>query len=149
MEDLGSLNEHNADLFFETPKINVDNKAENEYFGAINLVDVTATSVAEILAGLLQEYEAQLLDEDILLPCLLTGIISKTQSFQHVQTTPRAFLKASELVALEGGRQQEIIKNIYKTKPLSLLKLWGRALARMKIQEDIKAIHSVPTGVDF
>ena len=108
LEDLGGLYEHNADLFFETPKINIDNNPENEYFGAVNLVDVTATSVAEILTGLLQEYEAQLLDEDIA-TCLLTGIISKTQSFQDVQTTPRAFLKASELVSL-GGRQQDYKK---------------------------------------
>lgn len=147
LEDLGQLYDQHTDLFFETPKINIDNKSGNEYFGAINLVDITATSVAEILAELLEKYEEQLLDEDIA-TCLLTGIIAKTQSFQHVQTTPKAFLKASALVSL-GGRQQEIIKNIYKTKALSLLKLWGRALARMKILEEQKVIYSVLGAGDF
>jgi len=147
LEDLGELYEQHTDLFYETPKINIDNKSSNEYFGAINLVDITATSVSEILTELLQKYEQQLLDEDIA-TCLLAGIITNTHSFQHIHTTPKAFLKASELVAL-GGRQQEIIKNIYKTKTLSLLKLWGRALARMKILEAEGVIYSVINPNDF
>jgi nanoRNase/pAp phosphatase (c-di-AMP/oligoRNAs hydrolase) len=110
-------------------------------------VDITASSVAEILADLFQKYEQELIDEDIA-TCLLAGIIEKTGSFQHAQTTPKAFIKASELVNF-GGRQQEIIKYIYKTKSLPLLKLWGRALARMKIMEDVKAIISVLAISDF
>ena len=147
LEDLGKLQEQNTDLFFETPKINIDNNSANEYFGQLNLVDVTASSVAEILTGLLQKYEEQLVDEDIA-TCLLAGIIAQTNSFQHVHTTPKAFLKASELVGL-GGRQQEIIKNIFKTKSLQLLKLWGRALARMRIHEAQGAVYSVLNSGDF
>jgi phosphoesterase RecJ-like protein len=147
LEDLGNLYEDNTDLFFETPKINLDNRADNEYFGQINLVDITVNSTAEILAELLQKYEEQLLDQDIA-TCLLLGIISATRSFQHVQTTPKAFIKASELVAL-GARQQEIIKHIYKTKSLQLLKLWGRALARMKIFDQEKIVYSVLSSGDF
>lgn len=147
LEDLGKLYEQNTDLFFETPKINLDNHSGNEYFGQLNLVDITVSSTAEILAEVLQKYEQQLLDQDIA-TCLLLGIISSTRSFQHVQTTPKAFLKASELVAL-GARQQEIIKNIYKTKSLALLKLWGRALARMKILEAEKCVYSVLNLGDF
>lgn len=147
LEDLGKLQELRADLFFETPKINIDNSPQNEYFGQVNLVDVTAASVAEILAQTLQKYEEQLVDEDIA-TCLLAGIIAQTHSFQHAQTTPKTFLKASELVSL-GGRQQEIIKNIFKTKSLSLLRLWGRALARMKTLEDKGVIYSLLNFTDF
>jgi nanoRNase/pAp phosphatase (c-di-AMP/oligoRNAs hydrolase) len=147
LEDLGRLYVDNTDLFFETPKINIDNHPDNEYFGQLNLVDITVSSVAELLAEVLQKYEDQLIDQDIA-TCLLLGIIFSTRSFQHVQTTPKAFLKASELVAL-GARQQEIIKNIYKTKSLPLLKLWGRALARMKILEQQKIVYSVLSLLDF
>ncbi len=147
LEDLGSLYEQHADLFFETPKINIDNKSGNEYFGQLNLVDITATSIAEILTVLFEKYEQQLVNEDIA-TCLLTGIIAQTNSFQHVHTTPKAFLKASELVSL-GGRQQEVVKNIFKTKSLSLLKLWGRALARMKIYEPAGLIYSLLNFSDF
>jgi nanoRNase/pAp phosphatase (c-di-AMP/oligoRNAs hydrolase) len=145
--DLGTLFEQNTDLFFETPKINIDNHPGNEYFGAINLVDVTASSVAEILSGLFEKFENQLVDEDIA-TCLLTGIITKTNSFQHVHTTPKAFLKASELIAL-GGRQQEVVKNIYKTKSLPFLRLWGRCLARLKMPDSLPAVYSLLNMNDF
>ncbi len=146
LQALGKFYEQSADLFYETPKINIDNQPDNEYYGTLNLVDVTATSVGEILAELLQKFEQQLLDEDMA-TCLLTGIISSTRSFQHVQTTPRAFLRASELVAL-GARQSQIVKHIYQTKSMALLRLWGRALARMKT-EGSKIIYSLLTIDDF
>jgi len=146
-EDLGRLFRDNTEVFYTTPKINLDNKPGNEYFGAINVVDITATSLSEILAGLFEEYEQQLVDEQIA-TCLLTGIITQTNSFQHAQTTPQALMKASRLVAL-GGRQQEIIKYVYKNKSLPLLKLWGRALAKLKVLEDKGAAYSVLGGADF
>lgn len=147
LESLGRLFEEHTDMFFETPKINIDNQPGNEYFGSVNLVDVTASSVAEILSGLFERFETQLVNEDIA-TCLLAGIITKTNSFQHVQTTPKAFLKASELISL-GGRQQEVIKNVYKTKSLPLLKLWGRALARLKTEEEPSLAYSMLTAGDF
>jgi len=147
LESFGVLFERHTDLFFETPKINIDNRAKNEYFGAINFVDINATSIAEMLATLFGKYETLLVDEDIA-TCLLTGIITQTHSFQHAHTTPKAFMKASELVAL-GGRQQEVIKFIYKTKPLPLLKLWGRALARLKVMDGDSAAYSMLNTADF
>jgi len=147
LEDLGGLFHSHADLFFETPKINIDHKAGNELFGQLNLVETTATSVGEILAGLLEQFEANLMDEDISTG-LLAGIITKTNSFQHAQTTPQAFIKASGLIH-GGGRQQEIIKNIYKTKSLPLLKLWGRTLARLKVNADLSLIYSLLQPSDF
>lgn len=146
-EVVGTIFEHVPDLFFETAKINIDNQPENEYFGNINLVDITATSVAEILAGLFESYETQLVDENIA-TCLLAGIIYKTHSFQHIATTPRAFNHASNLIAL-GGKQQEVVKHIYKTKPLVLLKLWGRALARLRTDEDNSFAYAILNANDF
>lgn len=147
LENLGTLYEKAVDVFSQTPKINIDNKSGNDFFGSINLVDITATSVSEILSGLFQKYEQQLVDEDIA-TCLLAGIIEKTGSFQHIRTTPSTFIKASELIAI-GGRQQEVIKHIFKTKSMSLLKLWGRALARIKLQERAGVIYSILNFGDF
>lgn len=147
LEDLGKIFDDNADLFYQTPKINIDNQADNVYFGEVNLVDATTTSVAEILATLFENFESNLLDEDIA-TCLLAGIITKTNSFQHAKTTPKAFLKASELVSA-GGRQQEIIKYLFKTKTLSHLKLWGRVLARLKQRDDISLVYSLLSLIDF
>lgn len=147
LEDLGDLFEKNTSLFYETPKINISHKAGNEYFGAINLVDIAASSIAEILSSLFEKYEQQLVDEDIA-TCLLAGIITKTNSFQRVQTTPSAFLKASELISL-GGRHSEIIRHFYKTKPLAVLKLWGNALTHLKQDESLSTIYAVVSHEDL
>lgn len=147
LESLGSLFEQNTELFFNTPKVNIDNHPGNQYFGAINIVDMNAGSIAEILADVFEASDKSLIDEDIA-TCLLTGIIEKTNSFQHTQTTPHAFVKASELLAL-GGRQQDIVRALYKTKPLSLLKLWGRALARLQTLGKSGVMYSVLNKSDF
>lgn len=147
LEHLGEVYEKNRDLFFETPVINLDHHPNNEHYGEINLVDLTATSTSEIFAVLIENFEASLIDEPIATN-LLTGIIVETNSFQHVKTTPRAFLKASNLVA-QGGRHQDIIRELYKTKNISLLKLWGRALARLKEVPELGLTYSLVNHTDL
>ncbi len=131
LESLGPVYDNNIDMFFHVPLLNIDHKVHNTYFGKINLVDITASSTAEILMQLFQHFpQKDLFDED-LATLLLTGIIVDTGSFQNPNTTPKAFASASKLIGL-GARQQEIIKNIYKTKKLETLKLWGKILGNVK-----------------
>lgn len=129
LDNLGELYEGNTDLFFETPVVNIDHHPSNEHFGEINGVDLTATSSAEIVATLIDEFESGLIDSEIATNLLL-GIIVETNSFQHAKTTPKAFMRASRLISA-GADQQDIIKQLYKTKNISMLKLWGRAMARI------------------
>jgi nanoRNase/pAp phosphatase (c-di-AMP/oligoRNAs hydrolase) len=144
---LGRLYDENATMFFETPIINIDHHPNNEYFGEINLVDITATSTTEILTELLEDYEAGLVDKNIA-TALLTGILIETNSFQHIKTTPQAFLKASSLIS-QGADQQEIVKHLYKTKSVQLLKLWGRALARLKEVRELGLAYSLLKAEDM
>lgn len=144
---LGGLFEDNTELFYETTKINIDHKPENEMFGAINLVDLSAVSVGEILAALFENFETQMVDGP-LATCLLAGIISKTDSFQHIKTTPRAFLTASRLIQ-QGARQQEIVRALYKIKPLNFLRLWGRVLAKLKSDDEKGVIYAALAAQDF
>ncbi|MEK7617995.1 MAG: hypothetical protein AAB410_02515 [Patescibacteria group bacterium] len=130
LNDLGTVFAQNPDLFYETPKINIDNNPGNKLFGAINLIDINAASLSEIITTMLQEYETDLFNEDIA-TCLLAGIMAKTNSFQHAQVSPKSFIQAGLLVE-KGARQQEIVRALFKTRSLPLLKLWGRSLARLK-----------------
>ncbi|TSC66011.1 MAG: hypothetical protein G01um101477_258 [Candidatus Doudnabacteria bacterium Gr01-1014_77] len=141
LESLGALYEKNAEMFFAVPKVNIDNHIHNDNYGTINIVDVTASSSSEILLALLRDYEASLIDENIATN-LLTGIITETNSFQHNKTTPSSFTNASELIAY-GAKQQEIVKNLFKTKQLPVLKLWGRAMARIQSMPEYNTIFSV------
>lgn len=131
LERLGSPFEKNPDLFYETPVINIDHHAGNDYFGQVNLVELTATSTAEILVSVIEALspDKSPFTEDIA-TALLTGIITDTGSFQNANTTPKSLTIAAQLVA-SGAKREEIIKRIYKTRPLSTLRLWGRALTNI------------------
>jgi nanoRNase/pAp phosphatase (c-di-AMP/oligoRNAs hydrolase) len=147
LEQLGEFYNQNSSLFFETPILNLDFKAGNENYGQSNLVDLMATSCSEIVLDLINKFESGLIDEAIATQ-LLAGIISETNSFQHVRTTPQTFLKASQLVGL-GARQQDIIGHLYKSKSLGLLKLWGRTLARLKQDANGVLVYSAVNQADL
>lgn len=137
-EHLGKIYEDNPDIFYEVPIINIDNHSENELFGQVNLVDITASSNAEILADVLEKADPKLFTETVS-EALLAGIISATDSFQKRNTTPKALKLASHLMD-KGADQQKIILSLYKTQPLHLLKLWGRVMAQVKWNENLKLI---------
>ncbi|MBI5152793.1 DHH family phosphoesterase [Candidatus Peregrinibacteria bacterium] len=151
VEQLGHLYEDNIDMFNQVPVINIDHHISNEQFGRVNYVDYMASSTTELLIPIIEELEkstGQILLDDDIATLLLAGIITDTGSFQNANTTPKSFDVAAYLVA-KGGRQQEIIQKIYKTKPLSTLKLWGRVLSKIQIDEKYKFVWSVVTQKDF
>jgi phosphoesterase RecJ-like protein len=147
LDRVGSLFEDHPDLFYETPVVNIDHHPSNDYFGAVNLVDLTATSTAEALVGVFEALGESLIDEDVA-TCLLTGLITDTGSFQNANTTPKSLTVSAQLVA-SGGRQQEIVQHVYKTKPLSTLRLWGRALTRLRYDQQAKLVWSTVSKQDF
>lgn len=133
----GSFYTDHVDLFGAVPILNIDHHISNTHYGQMHLIDPTAASATEVLYDWFMQVPQwrQLLTSDIA-TLLLTGLITDTRSFQNPNTTPRTLEVAAELLDM-GARQQEIIKNVYKTKPLSTLKIWGRALN--KIQMDTSA----------
>ncbi len=147
LESLGKVFENNAEFFHHTPIVNLDHHPGNEHFGQINHVNVTATSISEIIYELLDHIERNLLDEYIATN-LLTGIISKTKSFKSNTVTPRSLAIASHLIS-SGARREEIVQNLYQTKSISSLQLWGRALAKLQADPDHKIVWSVLRAEDF
>jgi len=146
-ENLGSIYDENSDLFYEAPVVNIDHNPSNEYFGKINMVDVTASSTSEIIFNLIINLKEELIDEQVATN-LLEGIIFKTNSFQNKNTTPKAFLAAASLIA-KGANKQEIIRYLYKTKSISTLKLMGKIMSNLKYNGKYKLGWSVlPNGDD-
>ncbi|HYE22597.1 MAG TPA: DHH family phosphoesterase [Verrucomicrobiae bacterium] len=147
LDQLGNFYTQNAEMFFKLPIINIDYRANNEAYGQFNLIQLNSTSTSEVIMDLIVKFESNLIDGDIATN-LLTGIITETNSFQHTRTTPETFIKASQLVG-QGARQQQIISSLYRTKTMSFLKLWGRALARLKQDNDVSLVYTVITQNDF
>ncbi len=146
---LGSLYTDHIDLFSEVPILNIDHHVSNTGFGQWMLIDPTAASATEVLYTWFSQVPAfrDHLTED-LATLLLTGIITDTRSFQNPNTTPRTLEIAAELLD-RGARQQEIIQNIYKTKPLSTLKIWGRALNSIQVDRESRIVWSAVSKEDL
>lgn len=144
LEHLGPLYDQNAEMFYNTPLINIDHHASNTDYGQVNFVDVVSASTTEMMLELLREmetrYQKTFLSPDVA-TLLLAGLITDTGSFQHANTSPRAMEVAAQLLDL-GARQQEIIKNIYKTKKLTTLKLWGTVLSKVETDPIYRLVWS-------
>src|SRR3989344_1086779 len=145
--DLGSLFTNHADFFYNTPVINIDHRAANEHFGTINIVDITASSIAEITYELTLTITEQNIDADIA-TALYAGIVGATQSFQKPSTTPHAFQVAADLMQHQA-HTEIVIQQLIKTKPLSLLKLAGRTYARLRHDEHGRLFWSILRELDF
>lgn len=146
-ESVGALYEESPDIFYEVPVINVDTRTENEHFGQLNLVDMTASSVSEILFGVFSAIDQGAIDAGVA-EGLLTGIITATDSFQKKNTTPRSLEIASRLIAL-GADREKIVLSLYKTQPFNILKLWGRVLTNLRWDEHLRLVSARLSLDDF
>ncbi len=147
LESLGKIYDNDTEFFYQTPIINIDHSSNNEAFGQINLIELTAVSTSEIIFMLFENYSRDLIDENIA-TCLLAGMIAETKSFKTNNVTPRALLIASQLMSL-GGRREEIVNHLYRSRSLNILKLWGRVLARLLSTTDNKLVWSTLSASDF
>jgi nanoRNase/pAp phosphatase (c-di-AMP/oligoRNAs hydrolase) len=145
-ESLGRVFEENPDIFYEVPVVNIDNHSDNEEFGKINIINVVSSSICEIVTQTLEENNEKFTQE--ISECLLTGIIETTESFQNKKTTPKSLQISAKLMEY-GANQQEIIRHLYKTQPLHILKLWGRVMAKLQWNNEIKLIWSLISVEDF
>lgn len=147
-ESTGKIYEENPDIFYEVPVVNIDHHNDNDNFGQINFVNLTASSTAEVLAGIFQKDPAYFKIDENIANCLLAGIISATDSFQKKNTTPKSLEMAAQLMDL-GADQQLIVRWLYKTQPFNILKLWGRVMARLNWDEEMKLAWSLVSLEDF
>lgn len=146
-ESLGTVYTEHTDFWHATPKINIDHQASNEQYGTINLVDVTASSTAEVVYDLITAIDDNLIDETVA-TALLTGIISATKNFKIPHLTPKTLHSASLLLARGAGREQ-IVRELYQQRFLSTLKLWGRVLARLESDLDGRLVWTRIGQADF
>lgn len=147
LEELGTLFTEHADFFYSTPTINIDHRASNEHFGTVNVVDITASSVAEVTYELINALPDAAIEPNIA-TCLYAGIVAATDSFQHPGAKPKAFQLAAELMNKKADKES-VITHLVKTKPLHLLKLTGRLYARLKHDEYGGLFWSILRPLDF
>lgn len=146
-ESCAHLYSENPDFFFQTPIVNIDHTPENEHYGQMNVVDLTANACGEVCFDLIESIEPDLIDEEIA-TAFLTGMIAKTKSFKTQNVTPKTLQTASKLIA-KGAKRDDIVQRLYRTRSVQTLRLWGRALARLKVDEQAKIVWTLLSKQDF
>ena len=147
LADLGGIHEQHTDLFYSLPIINIDHNNSNEHFGHINYIDITSTSTVEMIYNLIDSIGKEYLEEDIATN-LLTGLISKTKSFKGQNVSPSTLETAGELINL-GADRGYIVENLFRTRSVSELKLWGQALSHLERDKDTGLVWTTITREDF
>ncbi len=128
------------------PVVNIDHHPQKEPFGTIHLVESGKTSTAEIVFHLLNELGVVI--DKALADMLLAGIVCDTQSFQVASTSAEVLSIASQLMS-KGARIPKITKEIFRVKPITALKLWGRVLDRVQVDATTHMAYSVVRQSDF
>lgn len=147
MTSLGALGREQAEFLYRTPIINIDCNARNEYWGQVNLVDLTAVSTSQVLYQWIESWDTNLIDAS-LATHLLTGMIARTKSFRTPNVTPRTLATASTLIE-RGAAREQIIHGLWRTRSVGALKLWGRALSRLNTDVSTGLIWTTITENDL
>ncbi len=147
LDTLGAVHAQHPDFFFSTPIINIAHRSTNEHYGQINAVELTASSVAEIVHDLIRGIDEHRVEGQIA-TCILAGIMSKTKGFKTQSVTPRVLSLAAQLIE-RGAQRDVIVKNLFQTKSINTLKLWGKTLARLKSDAGSGVAWSFLQAKDF
>ncbi len=148
--DLGSLGvlyTSHAPFFQSTPIIAIDHAPEHERYGQINLIDLAAAACGEVCARFLREVAPACIDPDVA-TCLMASIIAETHGFRSPKISVRTLEVTSKLLEL-GGRREEILEHLFRTKSIGQLQLWGRALSRLKADRSQKLVWTLVSQHDF
>lgn len=135
-----------AEVAFRSPfTITIDHHANPVAVSDLNYVDPDSPSASMLIWELIKElgeptYESAL--------CALTGLITDTGRFSYQNTTPQAFIAASEMVSY-GASPSLITKEFFQNRSLPSLKLEQIVLERLTLLEEGQFSFSYLTNADF
>jgi bifunctional oligoribonuclease and PAP phosphatase NrnA len=135
-----------ANLNYQPTIINIDHHPDNKNFGDYNLVIPKASSTTEIIYKFLKLNNVKI--DSYLATCLLTGIITDTDSFTNSATTTTSLQTASDLIK-SGGDINLIKELVFKDKPVNLLRLWGSVLSRLAKHGTHEIVYTYLTQKDL
>ena len=126
------------------PVVNIDHHKTNDHFGTINFVKTDAASATHILFFFFQALKWKITYD--MAHLLMIGLSFDTGHFKHDNTTPEVLYVASKLME-KGARVDSLSKNLYKNISVPTLKVWGKALSRIKMN-DLKIVSTMMTIED-
>ncbi len=120
--------------------INIDHHPSNDKWSDINLVEPKMASTTHMLWHVFSVLQWEVSPD--MATSLLTGIYTDTGSFMHQNTSSEVLKVASKLLN-RGASINEIAKNVFQKFEYKKLKLWGKVLEGLHLNEDGAAIVGV------
>ena len=148
LEAVGKIFEENSSIFYEAPIVNIDNHIANELFGSVNMVEPSSPSLAEMVFDIISALQPDAPTDKSTSTQLLTGIMLATHNFQHPRTRPQTLTKASQLMK-QGADHQAIVRQFFKRKSLPQLRLLGRALEHLRLNDEKEIAWTTLRASDF
>jgi len=105
--------------------INIDHHHDNTRFGDVNLVDVAASSTAEIVYGVALQIGVEITPD--MAAALYVGLVTDTGRFSYENTNADTHRIAAALIEA-GVDVNDIYRRLYEHVPLEKLRLVARAL---------------------
>jgi phosphoesterase RecJ-like protein len=127
MERSGVLVEHIAD---QATIVNVDHHGSNTLYGDVNVIEPQAAAVGEIVLRMLDDLGYPVTPD--IATNLYTAVMTDTGGFRHENTTAECLETAARLARL-GAVPSDIAAMVYKSRPLTTLKLSALSLATMRV----------------
>ena len=122
--------------------VNIDHHLTNAMFGDINVIDPDAAAVGEMVVDMLDTYGYEITPS--IATNLYTAIMTDTGGFRHENTTAHALEYAARLAQL-GANPGLIASMVYKSRPLTTLKLNALSLAEMRVEAEGRLVWSTVT----
>lgn len=94
--------------------------------------DLTVSSTSEMVFHLISKMGLEI--DKITATLLLFGIETDTFSLQFTNTSPSTFRSVAELLK-KGARLKTVVESAFGGKPITIVKLLGRAIDRMKLEK--------------
>lgn len=112
--------------------VNVDHHPGNLRYGTVNLVDLPAAAVGEMIADLLDRLDWPITRE--IATNIWVSLVSDTGSFKYGNTTPKALALGARLVAL-GARPDLVNEELFESAPLAAVKLEALVLTTLALHD--------------
>jgi len=126
--------------------INVDHHHDNTLFGDVNLVEVDASSTAEIVYELAVLLGVQITPE--MAAALYVGLVTDTGKFMYENTNARTHRIAADLIEA-GVEVDETYRRLYEHVPTEKLRLLSRALDGLQRRCDDRLVLAYIAASDY
>lgn len=137
--DCGSLKRLGVDLDIEL--INFDHHKSNEHYGVLNFIDESAISTTQVIYDYFISQEVKINPK--MATALYAGLLDDSQNFMSEKTDERAFDMAKVLLE-KGADKNAVVKHLFQTSALSLLRLKGLMFSNMQLHSDATiVVHKI------